>query len=530
MKTLETFGKLGLSESIIKAIKKKGFEEPTPIQELVIPLLLQNEKDLVGQAQTGTGKTAAFGLPLIEKLSAKSKSVQALILAPTRELAIQVSEEINSLKGKKKLQIVPIYGGQSIELQLRRLKKGVQIVVGTPGRIIDHINRGTLKLENISYMILDEADEMLNMGFIEDVEEIMKETNPEKRVLLFSATMPDKIMQLARKYMGDYEFLGVKRDQLTVDLTEQLYFEVAPEDKFEALCRIIDVENDFYGLVFCRTKNDVDEVSQKLIERGYEAEGLHGDISQYQRERILDKFKMGRIRVLVATDVAARGIDIVDLSHVINFALPQDPESYVHRIGRTGRAGKEGTAITFITPSEYRRLMFIKKIARTDIRREKLPGADEVIHSKKMRIKEDITDIAQSGDYMEYASIAKELLTENEPSVIVASMLKHFFQGQLEEKNYYEFKDISVDRKGKSRLFVALGKTDKMTPRKLVEFIQKKTNVPSRRINDVKIYESFSFLSVSFEDAEVILKYFKKHKKGHKAIITKAKGMKNGKR
>ena len=526
MKTLETFGKLGLSESTIKAIKKKGFEEPTPIQKLVIPLLLENEKDLVGQAQTGTGKTAAFGLPLIEKLSAKSTNVQALILAPTRELAIQVSEEINSLKGKSKLQIIPIYGGQSIELQLRRLKKGAQIVVGTPGRIIDHIKRKTLKLDSISYMILDEADEMLNMGFIEDVEEIMKSTNPEKRVLLFSATMPDKILQLARNYMGDYEFLAVEGDHLTVDLTEQIYFEVAHQDKFEALCRIIDVEHDFYGLVFCRTKIDVDEVAQKLSERGYDAEGLHGDISQYQRERILDKFKTRRIRVLVATDVAARGIDIVELSHVINYALPQDPESYVHRIGRTGRAGKEGTAITFVTPDEYRRLMFIKKIAKTDIRREKLPGASEVIQSKKLKIKEEISEITQAGAYTEYASIAQELLEENDPSVVVASILKHFFQGQLQEKNYYEFKDVSVDRKGKSRLFVALGKSDKMTPRKLVEFVQKKTNVPSRRINDVKIYDTFSFLSVSFEDAETILKYFKKQKKGQKSIVTKAKGIK----
>ena len=288
--------------------------------------------------------------------------------------------QYNSLKGNKKLHIVPIYGGQAIELQLRSLKKGVDVVVGTPGRVLDHIRRKTMNLQEISYLVLDEADEMLNMGFIDEVEKIMKATNPEKRTMLFSATMPKEILRIAKKYMGKYEFVAVEKETLTVNLTDQIYFEVATSDKFDALCRIIDIEHEFYGLVFCRTKVDVDKIAKHLVDRGYDADALHGDISQYQRELILNKFKKKRTNILVATDVAARGIDIVELSHVINYSLPQDPESYVHRIGRTGRAGKEGTAITFVTPEEYRRLLFIKRIAKTEIRKEKLPRIKDIIN------------------------------------------------------------------------------------------------------------------------------------------------------
>jgi len=280
------FEYLGLSQRVLDAIYKKGFEEPSSIQALTIPVMLQNDTNIMAQAQTGTGKTAAFGLPLIEMIDPLEKSVQALIITPTRELAIQVSEEISSLKGNSGIQIIPIYGGQSISQQLRRLKKGVHIVVGTPGRVIDHINRNTLKLKDIEYLILDEADEMLNMGFIEDMEEILKHTNPQKRTLLFSATMPSRIKDLASKYMGDYKFISVKKQPLTTSLTEQIYYEVKASDKFEALCRIIDITENFYGLVFCRTKNDVDDVVSHLIERGYDADAIHGDITQSQEKRL----------------------------------------------------------------------------------------------------------------------------------------------------------------------------------------------------------------------------------------------------
>ena len=386
MSNLEKFEKLGLSEKSLLAISKKGFEEPSPIQKLTIPMLLKNEKDIVGQAQTGTGKTAAFGLPIMDNLTEGTGKVQALIIAPTRELAVQVAEEMNSFRGGRRIGILPIYGGQSYDQQLRRLKKGVEVVVGTPGRVIDHLNRGTLKLDELSFMVLDEADEMLNMGFVEDIELILSKTPEEKRVLLFSATMPTRILQLAENYLGKYEVVKDQTKQLTVDLTDQIYFEVRASDKFEALCRIIDVEKEFYALVFCRTKLKVDHLANALQDRGYDSAALHGDISQAQRERILEQFKKKRVNILVATDVAARGIDINDLSHVLNYSIPHDPESYVHRIGRTGRAGKQGTAITFITPSEYRQLMRIQRVSKSDIRKELLPNVKELIKLKRDRI------------------------------------------------------------------------------------------------------------------------------------------------
>ncbi|KKO18970.1 MAG: RNA helicase [Candidatus Brocadia sp.] len=520
---MEKFKALGLSENTLRALEKKGFEEPTPIQQKTIPILLRGEVDIIGQAQTGTGKTAAFGLPILERIPEKSKAVQALILVPTRELAIQVSDELNSLKGAKVLQIMPIYGGQSMEEQLRRLRKGIDIVVGTPGRILDHLRRKSLHLGNISYLVLDEADEMLNMGFIDDVEEIIKNTNAQKRMLLFSATMPGKIIHIAEKYMQNYEMIGVKKEQLTTNLTDQIYFEVAPSDKFDALCRIIDIEHEFYGLIFCRTKIDVDNLANKLIERGYDAEALHGDISQNQREIILSKFRKQRINILVATDVAARGIDIQNLTHVINYSLPQDPESYIHRIGRTGRAGKEGTAITFVTHDEYRRLVLIKKIAKTDIRKEKLPRIEDVIRQKKSRIKAEISQIITAEDMNGYVELAQEMLKENEAEKVLAALLKHTFQDELDESNYNEIRDISIDRKGTTRLFVALGKIDGMTPKKLITFIKQQAKVHSEKIKDIQIFDKFSFVTVPFEEAEIMLNIFKKKTGGKRPIVERAK-------
>ena len=291
IKETESFEELGLSEKTLKALKKKGFEEPTGIQKKIIPLLLQGDKDIIGQAQTGTGKTAAFGLPILEKVGSGGKNIKALILTPTRELAIQVSEELNSLKGDASLKIIPVYGGQAISQQISKLKGNVDIVVGTPGRVIDHINRKTMKLERLSYIVLDEADEMLNMGFIDEVEEILDSVGEERKMLLFSATMPERIKKIGEKYMSDYEHIISEKEQLVTGLTEQIYFEVNERDKFEALCRIIDIEEDFYGLIFCRTKVGVDEVASKLSGRGYDSAALHGDITQAQREIILKKFR-----------------------------------------------------------------------------------------------------------------------------------------------------------------------------------------------------------------------------------------------
>lgn len=522
---MKSFKNLGLSQKTLDVLVKRGFEEPTPIQEKVIPAILLGNKDIVGQAQTGTGKTAAFGLPIIELLSESSKTVGALILTPTRELAIQVAEEISSVKGNKNISVVPIYGGQSIGLQLRLLQKGVDVVVGTPGRILDHINRRTLKLDGISYLVLDEADEMLNMGFLEDVREILKNTNPQKRTMLFSATMPPQILQIAKKHMHEYEVFKVGTGQLTVETTDQIYFEVSPADKFEALCRIIDMEEDFYGLIFCRTKIDVDNIAGRLMERGYDVDALHGDISQALREKILGKFRKRFINVLVATDVAARGIDVSDLTHVINYSLPQDPHSYIHRIGRTGRAGKEGNAITFITPTEYRKLQVIKRVSRTDIRRAKLPGVSDVIKTKKARIRANLEKMAKSQFQEAYLEMARQLLENNPAEKILAALLQYSFHNELDEHRYVEIEDAVVDTTGKTRLFVTHGRQDGLTPGKLVDFIQEKCHICGDKVKDIKILDRFSFVTLPFHEAEIVLDYFKQKKRGG-LFIAKAKARK----
>lgn len=529
---MEKFKALGLSENVLSALEKKGWEEPSPIQEKTIPLLLSGLKDIVGQAQTGTGKTAAFGLPLIEKLDENNKNVQALILAPTRELAVQVAEEINSFKGNKKLYVLPIYGGQSYDLQLRGLKRGAQIVVGTPGRIQDHIDRKSLILDNVTHVVLDEADEMLNMGFQEEVEKILTSVPQDRRMLLFSATMPPEILRLAKRFMREYDMVEVKKEQLTTELTEQIYFEVRHSDRFEALCRIIDSENEFYGIVFCRTKVETDEVSRHLNDRGYDAEALHGDVTQHQRELILKKFKARKATILVATDVAARGIDVNDLTHVINYQLPQDPEAYVHRIGRTGRAGKQGTAITLITPAELRSLLYIQKIARATIKKEKLPEVKDVVQNKKNRIKAEIQSIIDSGEYNDYISLAHDLIDDgNTAERALAALLKYTFKDELNEDSYRDISNTgarSVDQKGTARLFVALGRTHNYNAPKLVKFLEEEGGVDQRKINDVKVFDNFSFITVPFAEAEILQAVFSKYKGSQKPLVTKAKDRDSG--
>ncbi|WP_028577092.1 DEAD/DEAH box helicase [Desulfomicrobium escambiense] len=522
---MTTFSELGLSDLTIQALSRKGFEEPTPIQIKTIPAVLAGESDIVAQAQTGTGKTAAFGLPLLELLEQDARKVQALVLAPTRELAIQVAEEINSLRGGRTVSVTPIYGGQSMEIQLRNLRRGVSVVVGTPGRVLDHLRRGTLDLSSIRFLILDEADEMLNMGFLEDVTEIMEQTAADKRTMLFSATMPPEILRVAKKYMGDYQVIRAASEQLTATQTDQIYFEVSAADKFEALCRIIDMEEDFYGLVFTRTKVDADAVSQRLMERGYDADTLHGDMSQSLREKILAKFKKRLARILVATDVAARGIDVHDLTHVINFDLPHDPEAYVHRVGRTGRAGKEGIAITFITPSEYRRLQFISKQAKTDIRKARLPKVSDVIQMKKERIRAELAAIVATEPELEFLGMAQELLEQSKPRETLAALLQHMFQEELDASNYREIEDaFVVDKKGKTRLFVTQGRKDGLTPKRLLTFLDENCRIPSRKVWDIQIMETFAFVSLPFQEAEKVLSMFNRKGKDGGFVFTKAKG------
>lgn len=513
MSQLEEFKALGLSDDILTAISKKGFETPSAIQNLTIPHLLNTDKDIIAQAQTGTGKTAAFGLPIIQLLTGKKTVPKALVLVPTRELALQVTQELQSFNSNG-LAIAPIYGGASIEEQLRRLKKGIDIVVGTPGRILDHIRRRTLDLSEISYLVLDEADEMLNMGFIEDIEDIMSEMPSSKRVLLFSATMPDRIASLAKKYMKDPDILKVESRNVTADLTNQIYFEVREGDKLDALTRIIDVEPDFYGIVFSRTKVGVDELVNRLIERGYSAEGLHGDISQAQREKILGKFKKKHSNILIATDVAARGIDINNLTHVINYSLPQDSESYVHRIGRTGRAGNQGTAITFISPSEMRQFGFLKRNIKADIKLEKLPTPADVIAMKRNRIKEDLYSIVESENYGECESMAAELLETYTPEVALSALLRLAFKDELSENSYPEIRSINVDRKGKARIFIAVGFKDGYDPRKLVKLLKRECGLSDHNIDDITVSQEFSFATVPFDQANKVVKALNMLSKG----------------
>ncbi len=526
MERLENFKNLGLSENTLKALRAKGFEQPSPIQKQVIPLLLESESDVIGQAATGTGKTAAFALPMIERLEPGSKHIQAIILTPTRELALQVSEEINSLRGERPFRVIPVYGGQSIDNQLKRLKKGVDIVVGTPGRIIDHLNRRSLKLDKITYMVLDEADEMLNMGFIEDMERIMGETNPDKKTLLFSATMPKSIMSLAKKYMKPYEFVEAENLTKDIDLTEQIYFEVRSSDKFEALCRIMDVETGFYGLVFCKTKIEVSEIAEKLHSRGYDADALHGDINQSLREKILGKFRKKQVTILVATDVAARGIDVQKLTHVINYSIPHDPQAYVHRIGRTGRAGNKGTAITFITPSEYKKLLYIQRYTNTKIKKAEIPKVGDILKIKKAKVVQDLAAMIENTDNSEYVKWAEKTLEKYSPVDVVAALLKHSFQNELDDSAYSEIDSSrnSCDTgTGTTRLFVAMGKISGINPKKLVDLIKQTSGLNNLRINDVQVLDKFSFVTVPFEQAEAIIESFHSQDRRGKSIVTKAK-------
>lgn len=514
----DNFSALGLSDQMLAAVQAKGFETPTSIQSLTIPRLLTQTNDIIAQSQTGTGKTAAYGLPILQTLSPAHGPVQAIVLVPTRELALQAAEELISYNAGRRLSITAIYGGAAMGEQLRRLSKGVDIVVGTPGRVLDHIRRGTLRLDDVRFLVLDEADEMLNMGFVEDVEEIMSHTGAERRVLLFSATMPERIVRLSKTYMRDTEIVRVESKQITADLTEQIYFEVREADKFDALTRIIDIETDFYGIVFVRTKIGVDEIVNRLLAHGYAAEALHGDVSQVQREKILRKFKDRSANILVATDVAARGIDIGNLTHVINYSLPQDSESYVHRIGRTGRAGNMGTAITFISPSEFRKFNFLMRDIKVDIKKETLPSPQDIVEMKRLKIKDDLREIVENQSCDDYDGLAAELLAEYTPEVALSALLRLAFRSELDQSNYPEIRSFSVDRKGTARLFIGVGRRDGYTARKLADMLKAKCGMRDKHIDDIHIGEDFSFVSVPFRDAEEIVSQLNRLNRGRRPL------------
>ncbi|MDN7246550.1 DEAD/DEAH box helicase [Planococcus shenhongbingii] len=417
------FSELNISETTLKSVKRMGFEEATPIQEGTIRLGMEG-KDIIGQAQTGTGKTTAFGIPLIEKIDTKDGNVQGLVIAPTRELAIQVSEELYRLGQDKNVRILSVYGGQEISRQIRALKNRPQIIVGTPGRLLDHINRRTLKLDNVNTLILDEADEMLNMGFIEDIQTIMSSVPDTRQTLLFSATMPDAIRRIAEKFMKTPEIVKIKSKEMTVENIEQFYVKSVEREKFDILSRLLNVQQPELAIIFGRTKRRVDELAHALNIRGYVAEGIHGDLSQAKRMSVLKQFKAGKIDILVATDVAARGLDISGVSHVYNFDIPQDPESYVHRIGRTGRAGKKGVAVTFVTPREMSYLAIVERTTKKKMEALIPPTADEAVLGQKRVAMEQLQEMTEKNNLGDYRVFAKEMLEKFDAVDLIAAALK----------------------------------------------------------------------------------------------------------
>lgn len=518
-----TFRDLGLSEKLLRAIEKKWYEFPSEIQAGVIPLLLKGERDIIGQAQTGTGKTASFALPLLDRLDTSRQGVQAMILAPTRELAIQVAKEIQSFAASE-VKIQLLYGGQNIREEIEGLKRRPHIVVGTPGRVKDHlITKRTLDLSNISYFILDEADEMLNIGFREEIEEILTHTPEKKKTLLFSATMPRDILAIVKKYMKDYDTVKIESKTTISDRIDQKYYEVSPRNKFEALCRVVDITEDFYGIVFCKTKMDVDEVASKLVARGIKSEGIHGDIEQKHREKILGRFKEKKVHILVATDVAARGIDIDNLTHVINYSLPDSPETYTHRIGRTARAGRTGVAMSFIARSDRRKLFAVERVIGQKIPQAQIPDAQEVVAVHKKRLLENLSKIISTVDAKEFSEISEQLLALGEPKVVVAALLKDAYNDMLSEKKYNEIDEKPVAQEvGEKRLFIAKGKADDMAPGKLIRFIENDTGIHLGDVGKIDIFEKFSYLNVSSEIAFVILDYYKV-KNRRKPLVVEAK-------
>lgn len=537
------FSDLGLSDKMLAKITAKGYEFPSAIQAWVIPLLLNGDKDIIGQAQTGTGKTAAFAIPVLERIDAHSRDIQTLILAPTRELAIQVAEEIKSFADSS-IKIQLLYWGQNIRDELSGLRSGPQIVVGTPGRVIDHLTkRNTLNIDKIKYFILDEADEMLNIGFKEEIEEIITYTPKEKKVLLFSATMPRWIQDIVHKYIKDHDKVSIERKELTNSNIEQKCYKINERDKFEALCRVIEVEFDFYWILFCRTKADVDEVAAKLMNRGYKVEWIHGDIEQKMREKTLARFKNGAIKILVATDVAARWIDVNNLTHVVNYSLPDNPETYTHRIGRTGRAWNKWEAISFVSRKDSRMLSWIETAIKSKIKVEKLPEVSDVIEFKKKRLIDNTRELLQNKDELHYIDLAKDLLDlGNPPEEIIAAILKEGYWKEFSTTHYSDLKEESfssdsrwerADRgdrwergfspvPGQRRLFVAKWKLDWFTPGSLIQFIEREAGYKLWDVGNIDIMREFSFINLSDDDSSFVLKKFKELNP-QKPVIVEAK-------
>ncbi|MFN8664460.1 MAG: DEAD/DEAH box helicase [Thermomicrobiales bacterium] len=508
-----TFEALGLSPALLKSLKDVGFEAPTPIQVETVPLLLGGS-DLIGQAQTGSGKTAAFGLPIIEAIDPKVKAVQALVLAPTRELAIQVSEALHKLGRHKDVETLPIYGGQPYERQFRGLQRGAQVVVGTPGRVMDHMRRGTLNLEHVRFFVLDEADEMLDMGFIEDIEWILSQAPETRQTALFSATMPPRIAQLSARYLRDPKHVSVAGKQMTVPQVHQSSYEVPRARRVDALTRILDAETPQSAMIFCRTKVGVDELGEALMARGYAVETLHGDLSQAQRDRVMRRFRSGQADMLIATDVAARGLDIPDVSHVINYDIPESAEAYVHRIGRTGRAGRAGEAITLITPREVRWLRQIERITRARIEPRRLPTLADVAERRRDALKQQILAVldADVDGYDSYLDTINDLADEHDTAEIAAAILKLYAEEtgrtttpEQQTDDIATFAAAAPNARGPRgeagmvRLFINVGRNQGARPQDFVGAIANEAGIPGRAIGAIDIFDDYAFVDVPRE-------------------------------
>lgn len=520
---MTTFTEMGLKPELLKAIEDLNFEFPTPIQEKIIPELLKTDNDITGIAQTGTGKTAAFGLPILQKIE-DTKIIQALVLSPTRELAVQISKDFKSFsKYLNKISVVPVYGGTNIEMQIKDLKKGAHIVVGTPGRVLDLIKRKVLKVNNIKTLVLDEADEMLNMGFKEELSQILENIPPLRQTLLFSATMPDEISKIAENYMNSPVRISVSQENIAAKNVEHLFYLGNAKDKYLVLKRIADFNPNIYGIIFCRTRRETKEIAEKLIKDGYDADALHGDLSQAQRDTVMMKFRLQRLQMLVATDVAARGLDIDNLTHVINFSLPDELEVYIHRSGRTGRAGKSGKSISIIHSREKRRLDQISKIIGKKFKQYQIPTGEQICEKQlyhmidkmeKVEIDEKQIEQYLPSIYKKLDWLSKEDLIKRFVSVEFNRFLDYYRNSEDLNIVYKEtLKAKSNAIKGKkisfSRMFINVGKKDKLSPKDLISMINSFTKVRGIEIGKIDILRNFSFFEIDKNYENDIVNGFK---------------------
>lgn len=504
------FEELNIDERILRAIEDMGFEETSPIQTQAIPAVCEGI-DVVGQAQTGTGKTAAYTIPMLMKIDPQIKKPQAIVLCPTRELAVQVAEEIRKLaKYMSDIKVLPVYGGQEIVRQIKSLKTGVQIIVGTPGRVMDHMRRKTVKFDNINMVILDEADEMLDMGFREDMETILTETPQDRQTVMFSATMPKAIMDIARNFQKDARVIKVVRKELTVSNIEQFYYEVRPKNKTEVLCRLIDIYNPRLSVVFCNTKRQVDELISELKGRGYFADGIHGDMKQQQRDRVMDDFRSGNVDILIATDVAARGIDVDDVDMVFNYDIPQDEEYYVHRIGRTGRAGRSGMALSFISGKEVYKLKDIERYCKTKILAKPVPSLDDVKNTKLDNMFDKIKQTIEEGGLTDMVNLVEEYVNQEEYTSMdmAAALLKMLIGDTLDRVDEVEDFHFDMDRDDSRmvRLFINIGKKDKIKPSNILGAIAGESGMPGKLVGAIDMMDNYTFVDVPAIHAEKVLK------------------------